>query len=124
MSDLLDINARLKDAWRAILEAEQARGRAQAVGGDDGTAQEAYQAALVLFRRAQIEAFTVTLGAMPLVWEQIGELAGRLAEIAARVERLEARAVGEAPRVERLETRADIVDRIVFFDPLNPYDDA
>jgi hypothetical protein len=80
--------------------------------GEAQEAQEAYQAALVLFRRAQIEAFTVTLGAMPLVWEQLRELAARL-------DSLEARAVGEAPRVARLETRVDIIDRILFYDPLN-----
>jgi hypothetical protein len=110
MSDLLDITARLKASWRAILDAEQARGQAMAAG-EAQEAQEAYQAALVLFRRAQIEAFTVTLGAMPLVWEQLRELAERL-------DRLE-RAVGEASRVARLETRVDIIDRILFFDPLN-----
>jgi hypothetical protein len=34
-----DIAARLKDAWRAIVEAEQARGQMLAAGGDDGAAQ-------------------------------------------------------------------------------------
>jgi len=116
MSDPHDIIVRLKDGRRGLVEAEQARGRAKAEGGDELAAQERYQAALTLFLQAQIEWATVTLGAMPLVWERLDELAGR-------VEALEARAVGDADRVGRLEARANIADRVVFYDPTHPYDD-
>jgi hypothetical protein len=105
---LQPLGAQLQDVWRALLDAEQGRGAALAAG-DDGEAQAAYEAALTLFRRIQIEIFTVLLGGHELIWEQLDAQAARLDAVE--------RAVGEAPRVARLETRADIIDRVVFYDP-------
>lgn len=82
MSPIPDIGARLRDAWRAIMDAEQARGAAQAHGDD--SAQATYEAALVLFRHAQIEAFTVLLGAIPLLQEQVDDLMARVAALEAQ----------------------------------------
>jgi alkylation response protein AidB-like acyl-CoA dehydrogenase len=80
--DIAAIGARLRAAWATIIDAERGRG----VATDDGghAAQEAYQAALTLFRQAQIEAFTATLGAIPLLQTQIAELAARLEALEAR----------------------------------------
>lgn len=110
MSDGHDRAARfvggaLGDAWRAILDAEHARGE----GG--GAAQRAYEAALETFRRAQIEAFTVALGYIPLFWERLDAIEQRLDAIEQRLN----------TQVARLERRADIADRVVFADPLSPY---
>lgn len=85
-ADIAAISARLRAAWAAIIDAERGRGAAMA-SDSAGAAQEAYQAALTLFRQAQIEAFTATLGALPLLQTQLAELQGRM-------EALE-RAVGE-----------------------------
>lgn len=109
MSSETDIAPRLQAAWRAILATEHARGAARERGDDDGAAQAAYEAALATYRLAQIDAFTATLGALPLIWAYLDEHGARL-------DALE-RAVGAAPRVGRLEQRADIVDRLVFADP-------
>lgn len=133
MSDLGDINAgvrdawraigdRFRDAWRAIVEAERARGIAKAEGGDENAAQERYEAALTLFRLAQIEWATATLAAIPLTQEELQELRELVSKLAGRVEALEARAVGEERVAQRLEARADIVDRVVFYDPTHPYE--
>jgi alkylation response protein AidB-like acyl-CoA dehydrogenase len=74
--DIAAISARLRMAWAAIIDAEHGRGAAMDDGA--GAAQEAYQAALTLFRQAQIEAFTATLGVIPLLQAQIAELEARL----------------------------------------------
>jgi hypothetical protein len=81
--DIAAIGARLRAAWAAIIDAERGRG-ASMDDGHAGEAQEAYQAALTLFRQAQIEAFTATLGAIPLLQTQIAELQGRLEALEAR----------------------------------------
>jgi hypothetical protein len=81
--DIAAIGARLRAAWATIMDAERGRGAATD-DGHAGAAQEAYQAALTLFRQAQIEAFTATLGAIPLLQTQIAELQGRLETLEAR----------------------------------------
>lgn len=124
MSDPFVTIARLKESWRIIMDAEQARGAAMAVGGDPAAAQEEYQAALVLFRRAQLEAFTVALAFIPLLREELQELRELLGKLTGRVEALEARAVGEERVAQRLEARADIVDRVAFYDPTHPYEEG
>lgn len=88
---MTEMGAKLQAVWREILDAEQARGQARGTAGE-AQAQAAYEQALVRFRHMQIEAFTVTLGSLPLVWEA-------LEAHAARIGALE-RAVGEGPRDE------------------------
>jgi hypothetical protein len=85
---IADISARLRAAWIAISEAERARGAS--LGPDPDGTQAAYEAALLLFRRAQIEAFTVTLGAVPLIREQLAHLERLLAAMAIQLEQIEA----------------------------------
>jgi hypothetical protein len=70
------ITERLRDAWQAIAAAERARG--QASDNDGGVAQKIYELALDNFRMAQIDAFTVALGYVPLMWEQLEDMSSRL----------------------------------------------
>jgi dihydrofolate reductase len=92
---------RLRDAWQAIADAEQARGAALSAGGDAVAAQAIYEAALDTFRLAQIDAFTVALGYVPLMWEQLESHGQRLAAMHAAIAELRGavaqleRAVGE-----------------------------
>lgn len=81
MSDDRDISQRLQEAWHAVLAAEQARGGAMADGGDAVAAQHAYETVLEHFRHTQIEAFTVTLGYIPMIWERLDGLEARLATL-------------------------------------------
>jgi hypothetical protein len=99
------IATRLRAAWATILDAEHAR-------GVDASAesQAYYEAALVLFRFAQIEAWTATLGAIPLLQEQIDALSRHARRCAAC-----------GRRIERIERRQDIADLVTFGDRLSPF---
>lgn len=66
MSD--SMGDRLQEVWREIVQAEHARGSATA------GAQAAYEEALRRFRHMQLEAFTVLLGEVTLLREQVEEL--------------------------------------------------
>jgi hypothetical protein len=72
--------------------------------------QERYEAALSLFRHAQIEAFTVLLLAVPLLQAQVDDLARHARHCAVC-----------GARIARIERRQDISDLVTFGDPLNPY---
>ncbi len=69
---------RLQEVWREIVQAEHARGSATA------GAQAAYEEALRRFRHMQLEAFTVLLGGLEVLQEEIAELKAQIAELKAR----------------------------------------
>ena len=73
------IGAAFLDAWREVMQAEEARGSATA------GAQAAYEEALKRFRHAQIEVITVTLGEVALLREENAELKAQIAELKARI---------------------------------------
>lgn len=89
--DPSSLGAKLQEVWREIVQAEHARGSANA-GAQAATAeaQVAYEEALRRFRHMQLEAFTVTLGEAALVREQIAALEAQVAALARRVAALEA----------------------------------
>ncbi len=70
---------RLQEVWREIVQAEHARGSATA------GAQAAYEEALRRFRHMQLEAFTVLLGGLDVLREEIAELKAQIAELQARI---------------------------------------
>lgn len=74
---------RLQEVWREIVQAEHARGSATA------GAQAAYEEALRRFRHMQLEAFTVTLGELEILREQVAELQEAVARLQAQVAELE-----------------------------------
>ena len=79
-----ELSEHIKEVWREIVQAEHARGSATA------GAQAAYEEALRRFRHMQLEVFTVTLGELAILREQI-------AELTARIEALEAGKAREIP---------------------------
>ena len=74
---------RLQEVWREIVQAEHARGSATA------GAQAAYEEALRRFRHMQLEAFTVTLGELEILREQVAELHEAVTRLQAQVAALE-----------------------------------
>lgn len=92
------LGMKLQEVWRDLMEAERARGSAHDPVAQ-AAAQAAYEQALTRFRHLQLEAFTVSLGGVALLREQLEELTGRVTELE--------RAVGEGHRTDD--------------DPLSPY---